>query len=59
MTELPLDASVSFPEALAEAARLTDSLLERETQLSPKGREQLQIIQRAVEDVAATVARIP
>ena len=44
--------------AVSPVAIYTDSLLEREKQLSPQGREQLQIIQRAVEDVAATVARM-
>jgi PAS domain S-box-containing protein len=44
--------------AVSPVSIYTDSLLERETQLSPQGREQLQIIQRAVEDVAATVARM-
>jgi PAS domain S-box-containing protein len=44
--------------AVSPVAIYTDSLLERETQLSPQGREQLQIIQRAVGDVAATVARM-
>jgi PAS domain S-box-containing protein len=44
--------------AVSPVAIYTDSLLERETQLSPQGREQLQIIQRAVGDIAATVARM-
>jgi signal transduction histidine kinase len=44
--------------AVSPVSIYTDSLLERETGLTAKGREQLQIIQRAVEDVAATVARM-
>ncbi|HEY2780240.1 MAG TPA: ATP-binding protein [Steroidobacteraceae bacterium] len=44
--------------AVSPVSIYTDSLLERETGLSAKGREQLQTIQRAVEDVAATVARM-
>ncbi|HYP81355.1 MAG TPA: ATP-binding protein [Steroidobacteraceae bacterium] len=44
--------------AISPAALYTDSLLEREKSLSPQGRAQLQTIQCAVHDVAATVARM-
>jgi signal transduction histidine kinase/ActR/RegA family two-component response regulator/HAMP domain-containing protein len=44
--------------AISPAALYTDSLLERETGLSADGRRQLETIQRAVHDVAATVARM-
>lgn len=44
--------------AISPAALYTDSLLERETGLSAAGRTQLQTVQRAVHDVAATVARM-
>jgi PAS domain S-box-containing protein len=44
--------------AISPVALYTESLLEREATLSAHGRDQLQIIQRAVHDVAATVARL-
>ncbi len=44
--------------AISPVALYTDSLLERETGLSEQGRGQLQTIQRAIHDVAATVARM-
>jgi PAS domain S-box-containing protein len=44
--------------AISPIALYTDSLIEREANLSPQGRGQLETIQRAVEDVAATVARM-
>jgi len=44
--------------AISPVALYTDSLLENETQLSDKGRAQLQIVQRAIDDVAHTVARM-
>jgi PAS domain S-box-containing protein len=44
--------------ALSPVALYTESLLEKESQLSERGRESLQVIQRAVHDVAATVARM-
>jgi CheY-like chemotaxis protein len=44
--------------ALSPAALYAQSLLERETALSAKSREHLAIIQRAIEDVANTVARM-
>jgi PAS domain S-box-containing protein len=44
--------------ALSPAALYAQSLLERETALSAKSREHLSIIQRAIEDVADTVARM-
>jgi signal transduction histidine kinase len=44
--------------AISPAALYADSLLEREQGLSDDGRRQLQTIQRAVHDVAATVARM-
>jgi PAS domain S-box-containing protein len=44
--------------ALSPVALYTESLLEKESQLSEHGRGSLQVIQRAVHDVAATVARM-
>ncbi|MEO6079738.1 MAG: ATP-binding protein [Steroidobacteraceae bacterium] len=44
--------------AISPVALYTDSLLERETGLSEPGRGQLKTIQRAIHDVAATVARM-
>jgi signal transduction histidine kinase/ActR/RegA family two-component response regulator len=44
--------------AISPVALYTDSLLERETGLTEQGRGQLQTIQRAIHDVAATVARM-
>jgi signal transduction histidine kinase len=44
--------------AISPVALYTDSLLEKEQNLSPRGRSQLETIQRAIDDVAATVARM-
>jgi CheY-like chemotaxis protein len=44
--------------ALSPMALYTDALLEHERQLSAQSRGYLQVIQRAVEDVAQTVARM-
>jgi nitrogen-specific signal transduction histidine kinase/ActR/RegA family two-component response regulator len=44
--------------AISPIALYTDSLLEREQNLSEKARSQLQTIQRAIDDVAQTVARM-
>jgi signal transduction histidine kinase/ActR/RegA family two-component response regulator len=44
--------------AISPIALYTDSLLERETQLGETARNQLVTIQRAIHDVAATVARM-
>jgi signal transduction histidine kinase/ActR/RegA family two-component response regulator len=44
--------------AISPVALYTQALLERETSLSERGRSQLEIIQRAVEDIAQTVARM-
>jgi len=44
--------------AISPVALYTESLLEREANLSDRGREQLTTIQHAVEHVAATVARM-
>ena len=44
--------------ALSPAALYTESILEREKHLSTNTREQLTIVQRAIEDVAQTVARM-
>ena len=44
--------------AISPAALYTDSLLERETGLSDSGKTQLQTVQRAINDVAETVARM-
>ncbi len=44
--------------AISPISLYTDALLEREANLSPQGRGQLQTIQRAIEDVASTVSRM-
>ncbi|MBI2253235.1 MAG: response regulator [Proteobacteria bacterium] len=44
--------------AMSPVALYTESLLETDTSLSPRARGYLEIIQRAVEDVAHTVARM-
>ena len=44
--------------AISPIALYTDSLLEYETHLSEKGRAHLQIVQRAIDDVAQTVTRM-
>jgi len=44
--------------AISPVALYTESLLERERDLSPHVRRQLETIQRAIEDVAQTVARM-
>ena len=44
--------------AISPVSLYTEALLERETNLSDRGRGQLEIIQRAVDDVAQTVARM-
>jgi signal transduction histidine kinase/ActR/RegA family two-component response regulator len=44
--------------ALSPVALYTEAMLETETGLSPAGRGQLEVIQRAVEDVTHTIARM-
>ncbi len=44
--------------AISPVALYTESLLERETALSPRSRRQLETIRRAIEDVTHTVARM-
>src|SRR6202007_443111 len=44
--------------ALSPAALYAQSLLERDSSLSPKTREYLTLIQRAIDDVGRTVARL-
>ena len=44
--------------AVSPVALYTEALLEREPNLTARGRQQLEIIQRAVDDVAQTVARM-
>jgi signal transduction histidine kinase/CheY-like chemotaxis protein len=44
--------------AISPVALYTDSLLEREVALSERGKGQLRTVQRAIHDVAATVARM-
>jgi PAS domain S-box-containing protein len=44
--------------AISPMSLYADALLEREPNLTDTGRKQLEIIQRAVDDVAATVARM-
>ena len=47
-----------FNNAISPVALYTESLLESEAGLSTRGRGQLEMIQRAIEDVAKTVARL-
>jgi PAS domain S-box-containing protein len=44
--------------AISPVALYTEALLEREPHLTERGRSQLEIIQRAVDDIAQTVARM-
>jgi PAS domain S-box-containing protein len=44
--------------AIVPVAIYTETILETEHGLTPRGREQLEIVRRAVQDVAATVARM-
>ncbi|MBH1984090.1 MAG: response regulator [Burkholderiales bacterium] len=44
--------------AISPVALYTESLLETETNLSAQGRHYLEVIERAIDDVAATVARM-
>jgi len=44
--------------AISPVALYTEALLEREPSLTERGRSQLEIIQRAVDDIAQTVARM-
>ncbi len=44
--------------AISPVSLYTQALLERETNLSERGRSQLEIIQRAIDDIAQTVARM-
>ena len=44
--------------AISPVSLYTEALLEREPNLSERGRSQLEIIQRAVDDIAQTVARM-
>jgi PAS domain S-box-containing protein len=44
--------------AISPIALYTDALLERETQLSARGRDYLQTMQRAIDDVAQTLTRM-
>lgn len=44
--------------ALSPVALYTESLLEKEPQLSARGREQLETIRQAISDVAATISRM-
>ncbi len=44
--------------AISPMSLYTEALLEREPNISERGRKQLEIIQRAVDDVAQTVARM-
>jgi signal transduction histidine kinase/ActR/RegA family two-component response regulator len=44
--------------AISPVALYTEALLEREPNLTERGRSQLEIIQRAVDDIAQTVARM-
>ena len=44
--------------AISPVALYTEALLEREPNLTERGRSQLEVIQRAVDDIAQTVARM-
>jgi PAS domain S-box-containing protein len=44
--------------AISPVSLYLESLLEKETSLTPQSREYLQIVQRAIDDVALTVARM-
>ena len=44
--------------AISPMSLYTEAVLEHETGLSERGRKQLEIVQRAVDDVAQTVARM-
>jgi PAS domain S-box-containing protein len=44
--------------ALSPAALYVDSMLEQDTSMNERSREQLKIVQRAIEDVASTVGRM-
>ncbi|MEO8019976.1 MAG: PAS domain S-box protein [Pseudomonadota bacterium] len=44
--------------AISPIALYTEALLERESTLTERGRSQLEIIQRAIDDIAQTVARM-
>jgi PAS domain S-box-containing protein len=44
--------------AISPVSLYTESLLEKETELSPRGRSQLETIQRAIDDVARTASRM-
>jgi PAS domain S-box-containing protein len=44
--------------AISPVSLYTESLLEKEAELSPRARSQLQTIQRAIDDVARTVTRM-
>jgi len=44
--------------AISPVALYTEALLEREPNLTDRGRSQLEVIQRAVDDIAQTVARM-
>jgi signal transduction histidine kinase/ActR/RegA family two-component response regulator len=44
--------------AISPVALYTEALLEREPHLTERGRSQLEVIQRAVDDIAQTVARM-
>jgi signal transduction histidine kinase/ActR/RegA family two-component response regulator len=44
--------------AISPVTLYTDALLERETQMSAQGRDQLRIIRRSIDDVGQTVARM-
>ncbi len=44
--------------ALSPAALYVDSMLEQDTGMNERSREQLKIVQRAIEDVASTVGRM-
>ena len=48
----------AITNAISPIALYTDSLIERESNLSTRARDQLLTIQRAIDDVAATVARM-
>lgn len=56
--EMASGISHDINNSIAPAAMMTDLLLEQESQLSKEGRSRLDIVRRAVRDVAATVSRM-
>ncbi len=58
LAEMASGLAHDINNAISPAALYTENLLEREANLSPKGRDQLKVVQTAIGDVANTVERI-